>query len=124
LYGSLQVVIKEIKARLQFSIKQFIMPNSFATLDEIFAVCELNCIKSTLSRYLKRHGMPSGKAKARIVISNIKKKKRMAFCKEMLQKSPEWLANIVWSDETIVKATPNGEIFPFRHPKEQSFTLR
>jgi hypothetical protein len=89
LYGTLQVLIKEIKGKLQFSIKQFIIANPFATLDETWAGCELNCSKSTLSRYLKRHGMRTGKAKARIVISNIKKKKKIAFCEEMLQKSPE-----------------------------------
>ena len=34
----------------------------------------------------------------------------MAFAKEMLSKPDEYLKSICWSDETTVKAYPNGEI--------------
>jgi IS30 family transposase len=63
-----RLLYRTIKGRLQFSIKQFVIANPFATVDEILAGRELNCSKSTVSRFLKRHGMPTGKAKARTVV--------------------------------------------------------
>lgn len=60
--------------------------------------------------------MPSTIAKSRIVVSNANKQKHIAFCREMLEKSDEELGTIWFSDETMVKSCPNGEVVLFRCP--------
>jgi transposase len=44
------------------------------------------------------------------MVSAQNRAKRIAFAKEMLTWTDEMLRNILWSDETTVKAYPNGEI--------------
>ena len=105
-----------INARKPLIIKKFVIANPRATLLDIKYGCELNENVSTISRYLKKYGMESKKAKSRIVISDKNKKKRLDFCKEMLKKSDEFIANICWSDETMVKSHKNGDLVLFRVP--------
>jgi transposase len=105
-----------IKGRNPLRIKQFIRSNATATLTDIITACDLAVSPSTLSTYLKRAGMPKKVAKSRIVLSNVNKRKRVAFAKEWVLKSDEELAQIWFSDETMVKSPPNGEYVFFRCP--------
>ena len=101
--------IKEkIQERKQLKIKQYIQLNPTDTLQDIITGCELDVSKSTLSNYLKRFGMPCKVAKKQIVISDINKQKRLEFLKKMLEMTDLELAQIWFSDETIVKSRPNG----------------
>jgi len=59
-------------------------------------------------------------AKRSILISDVNKQKRVAFARLMLSKSDEYLKSIVFSDETVVKAYPNGEITYYRAPAERT----
>jgi transposase/AraC-like DNA-binding protein len=106
----------KIQGRQHLQIKQCILYNPKDTLDDILINCDLNVSKSTLRRYLKRYNMEPKVAKSRIVISDINKRKRVEFCKEMLSKSDAELETIWFSDETMVKSRPNGEIVLYRCP--------
>ena len=55
-------------------------------------------------------------AKKKIIISNQNKKKRIDFAKKMIAKTDLELAQIWFSDETIVKSRPNGKIILYRCP--------
>ena len=92
------------------------MYNPLDTLQDIILGCDLDCGKSTLSRYLKKYGMESKVARSKIVISDVNKKKRVEFAKLMLGKTDLELESIWFSDETIVKGCPNGEIVLYRCP--------
>ena len=107
----------KIQCRNHRLIKQFIESNPTARLDDILTGYELNVSKTTLSVYLKKFEMPSRKAKARIVVSNINKEKRVNFCRWMLQQPDEYIDSICFSDETMVKSRPNGEVVMFRMPQ-------
>ena len=98
----------KIQGRKQLQIKQYIQFNPTDTLQDIITGCELDVSKSTLSNYLKRFGMPCKVAKKQIVISDINKQKRLEFLKKMLEMTDLELAQIWFSDETIVKSRPNG----------------
>jgi transposase len=111
----------KIKSRDQLAIKQFILANPLSPLEDILNACNLEVALSTLHEYLKTHGLPARKAKSRIVISDINRRKRIAFCKLMLTKSDEYLASIIFSDETIVKSRPNGEVVFYRAPEGTEF---
>jgi hypothetical protein len=65
--------------------------------------------------------MPTTKAKFRIVVSDVNKKKRIDFCRLMLAKDDAYLERIIFSDETMVKGRPNGEIVFFRAPPGSDF---
>ena len=112
----LRVYKGKIQGRTQLKIKQYIRYNPKATLTDIKIDCELNVSISTLWEYLKRFGIPTQKAKFRIVVSDINKQKRIDFCRLMLEKDDAYLKSIMFSDETIVKSRPNGEIVFFRAP--------
>lgn len=107
----------KLETRQHLMIKKFIIANPTATLNDIKVACDLNIHVSTLSRYLKSNGMRCKKAKFRLVLSNINKTKRVNFCKNMLQKTDEDIANICWSDETMVKSTKNGDTVLYRVPE-------
>ena len=85
-------------------------------MQDIILGCDLDCAKSTLSQYLKKYGMESKVARSKIVISDDNKKKRVEFAKLMLGKTDLELESIWFSDETIVKGCPNGEIVLYRCP--------
>jgi transposase len=110
-----------IQGRKQLEIKQYILWNPKDTLDDTINGCDLEVFKSTLRRYLTRYGMEPKVAKSRIVISDINKQKRIEFCKEMLAKTDAELNSIWFSDETIVKSRPNGEIVLYRCPPGSEF---
>jgi transposase len=106
----------KIKGRDVLKIKKYIIWNPTDSLGDIINGCDLNVSQATLSRYLKRMDMPSKVAKRRIVMTEVNKLKRVQFAKRMLKKSDEWLSTIWFSDETIVKSRPNGEIVFYRCP--------
>ena len=106
-----------IQGRNPLKIKSFIMANPKATLEEIKIACDLDISLSQLSVYLKRFGMASRRARSRIIISNINKQKRLIFCRWMLEQSDEFIDSICFSDETVVKSQPNGEVVLFRAPE-------
>jgi transposase len=106
----------KIQGTQQLDIKRFIVLNPKAPIIDILTACNLKVSETALSRYLKGHGMPTLKAKYRIVISDQNRQKRLAFCRLMLAKDDEYLNRIIFSDETIVKGRPNGEEVFFRAP--------
>jgi hypothetical protein len=85
-----------------------------ARLDDIMEACELTCHKSSLGKYLNANGLPRTKAKRNILLKEVNKAKRVAFCTKMLQRSDDELKRILWTDETMVKAYPNGEAVFYR----------
>jgi hypothetical protein len=110
-----------IQGRKQLEIKQYILWNPTDTLDDIINGCELNTSKSTLRRYLEQYGMQPKVARSKIVILDVNKKKRLEFCKEMLSKTDAELNSIWFSDETIVKSHPNGEIVLYKCPPANEY---
>lgn len=106
----------KIQGRKQLEIKEYIMWNPLDSLHDIILGCDLDCSTTSLFRYLNRFGMDTHTAQRRIIISDENKRKRMEFCKEMLKKTDAELRSIWFSDETIVKSRPNGEIILFRCP--------
>ena len=106
-----------IKGRNLLRIKRFIECNPLATLEDIKLALDLEVSTKTISLHLKKAGLPTRVAKRKIVISEVNKKKRMDFCRSMLEKDDEYLASIWFSDETIVKGRPNGEVVLFRSVK-------
>lgn len=117
----LKVYKGKIQGRTQLKIKQYIISNPKATLADIKSDCELDVSIKTLWTYLKRFGIPTQKAKFRIVVSDINKQKRVDFCRLMLAKDDAYIQSIIFSDETIVKSRPNGEIVFFRAPPGSEF---
>jgi transposase len=112
----LKVYNGKIQGRNQLKIKQNIRYNPKSTLTDILQDCELNCSISTLWEYLKRFGIPTQKAKLLIVVSDVNKQKRVDFCRLMLEKDDAYIISIIFSDETIVKSRPNGEVVFFHVP--------
>jgi len=111
----------KIQGRKQLQIKQFIQYNPTGTLQDIITGCDLDVSTSTLSKYLKRFGMPCKVAKKQIVISNVNKLKRVEFAKKMVKLTDLELGRIWFSDETIVKSRPNGEIVLYRSPPGSTY---
>jgi hypothetical protein len=81
----------------------------------------VTCHKSTLllCRFLTRRGLPRTLAKRNILLKDVNRAKRIEFAKRMLQKSDEVLKLIMFTDETMVKAYPNGEVVYYRAFQEQ-----
>jgi predicted transcriptional regulator len=57
-----------IQGRKQLEIKQYILMNPTATLNDIREGCNLNVTIATIGKYLKRFGMPRKVAKKKIVV--------------------------------------------------------
>ena len=60
-----------IQARKQLEIKNYLLMNPTATLNDIKTDCELNVSLETIRKYLLRFGMPRRLAKKKIVVSDI-----------------------------------------------------
>jgi transposase len=102
------------KGRIPGLIRRYVEENPLARVDDILYACELTCHRTTLNRYLNRNGLGRVKAKRNILLRDVNKIKRVEFCRDMLRKSDEELKRILWSDETMVKAFPNGEVVFYR----------
>jgi DDE superfamily endonuclease/Transposase len=111
----------KIQGREPLRIKNYINANPKATLDAIIEDCNLTCSKGALCQYLKRNNLGIKIAKSRIVLSNINRQKRIDFCRLMLQKTDSELNSIWFSDETIVKSRPNGEVVFYRASPGQEY---
>ena len=71
-----------------------------------------------LNKWLNQNNRQLRAGKRSILISEVNKEKRKAFATLMLTKDDDYLHSIVFSDETMVKAYPNGEIVYYRAPTE------
>ena len=111
----------KIQGRKRLEIKQFILYNPKATLEDIKVACDLDCCISTIWSYLQKYGMLLKKAKYKIIISNTNKELRVAFCRDMLSKSDDFLNSIMFSDETIVKSRKNGDVVVYRAPPGKEY---
>ena len=79
---------------------------------------ELKCTPDALSKWLNQNNRQLRAGKRSILISEVNKEKRKAFATLMLTKDDDYLHSIVFSDETMVKAYPNGKIVYYRAPTE------
>ena len=102
------------------NIRRYLEDNPSATLDQIKAALDLPISIAYLSRYLNKHALKRTRAKRSILIRPANRIKRVAFATEMLQRTEEQLRNILWSDETMVKAYPNGEAVFYRSRRDRS----
>jgi transposase len=71
---------------------------------------DLHVSEKTITNYFKRQGIVRKKARRGPLISMKNRALRLEFAKKILKKTDEELRNIVWSDETTLKAYPNGEV--------------
>ena len=111
-----KVIIKKsyFTGRIGLLIKNYIEENPLARVEDIRLACNLTCQRTTLNRWLNTNNLDRTKAKRNILLRDVNKVKRIAFCTEMLTWSDEKLKLILWSDETMVKAYPNGEAVFYR----------
>jgi transposase len=100
-------------------VRRYLEDYPMARLDDIMAACDLTCHKSTLCRFLTKRGLTRTRAKRNILLKDVNRAKRIEFAKKMLQKSDEELKLIMFTDETMVKAYPNGEVVYYRAFQEQ-----
>ena len=116
---------KEVRKRGYFTgrkpgiVRRYLEDYPTARLDDILVACELTCHKTTLMRYLNSNGLQRTKAKRNILLRDVNKAKRIAFCRQMLSRNDEELKRILWSDETMVKSYPNGEMVFYRARTDQ-----
>jgi transposase len=106
------------KGRIPRIIKRYIEENPMARVDEIKAGCNLlmsSDIFESLFEFQQRTI-----AKRSIFLKDVHRQKRLAFAQSMLQKSDQYLHSILWSDETMVKACPNGETVFYRALQDRS----
>lgn len=106
--------VKDYKGKLSkrqpLEISRYIKQHMNITRRDIILDLNLDVTPTTLSNYFKRYNIIKKKERQGPVISARNRLKRVEFAKLMLNKPDEYLQNIMWSDETIVKAYPNGEI--------------
>ena len=100
----------KINGRWPLQIKKYLTQQPTATLEGIIAAVGLPVSVATLHRYLKRMGWPRKAAKRQILLSEANRQKCVEFCKDMLQKGPDYHNRIIWTDETMVKSHSNGEV--------------
>jgi hypothetical protein len=121
-----KVVVKKgyFTGRIPGIIRRYLEEDPRARLDDIMAACELTCHKSTLAKYLNANGLERTKAKRNILLRDVNRAKRIEFCKIMLEKTDEDIKRILWTDETMVKAYPNGEaVFEFGKTSSKQFKI-
>jgi len=106
--------------RIPSIIRIYLVENPTATLEQIIAGCELKTSVASLSRYLNTNNLQRTKAKRNILLRDVSRVKRLAFAKMMLEKTEEERRSILWSDETMVKAYPNGEAVFYRSIVDRS----
>jgi len=104
----------KINGRWPLQIKKYLTQEPTATLEGIIAAVGLPVSVATLHRYLKRMDWPRKAAKRQILLSEANRQKRLEFCQDMLLKGPEYYNRIIWTDETMVKSHPNGEVTFYR----------
>ena len=103
--------------RIPLRIKHFIQDDPTATLGDIKLALDLEVSTHNIGRHLQKIGYERQVAKRRIVISERNRIKRLKFCREMVGKDDAFIESIWFSDETMVKSHPNGEVVFFRSAK-------
>ena len=104
-------------------IELFLRYNPLATLDDIKLGCDLDIATSTLCKFLNKNQMKLQVAKKKIVLKDVNRAKRIEFCRKVANFSDEKIKSIWFSDETIVKSRPNGEIVFYRMPKDEEWSV-
>ncbi|MEY3451992.1 MAG: hypothetical protein RL711_1820 [Bacteroidota bacterium] len=107
--------------RIPLRIKHFLQDNPTATLGDIKLALDLEVSTHTIGRHLQKIGYERQVAKRRIVISERNRIKRLEFCREMVGKDDAFIESIWFSDETMVKSRPNGEVVFFRSAKNSQW---
>jgi transposase len=115
-----KVVVKKgyFTGRVPGIIRRYLEDYPTARLDDVIVACELKCHKATLCNYLNSNDLDRTKAKRNILLRQVNIAKRITFCTQMMQRSDEELKRILWTDETMVKAFPNGETIFYRARKD------
>ena len=108
------------QGRITGIIKRYIEENPCAKTEQVIAACGLQCHRTTLGRYLNKNGLGRTKAKRSIFLRDINRMKSLEFARFMIQKSDAELNSILWTDETMVKAFPNGKAVFFRANRNRS----
>ncbi|MEY4861805.1 MAG: hypothetical protein RL059_1509 [Bacteroidota bacterium] len=108
------------QGRIPLQIKNYLSDNPTATTHQVLEALELSVSEDALNKWMNANNLTRKAAKRSILISDVNKQKRVAFARLMLSKSDEYLKSIVFSDETVVKAYPNGEITYYRAPAERT----
>jgi hypothetical protein len=103
-----------LNGRFTLLIKKYVAENPTATLKQMKDALDLPVSVLTLCRFLNKIGMTRKLAKREIVISDVNRVKRLDFARRMLAMPDEYIAHIMWTDETKVKAYPNGELVFYR----------
>jgi transposase len=99
-----------IQGRMQLELHEYIQNHPMATRREIIHDLDLQVSEMTITNYFKHRHIVRKKARRGPLISAKNRVLRVEFAKKWLKRSDEEMKNIVWSDETVVKAFPNGEI--------------
>jgi transposase len=100
----------KIKPRSKLEIVRYIKEHPFASRSNIIEALNLEVSPSSLSRYFDKYDIVRKKARRGPLVSATNRRERVRFAKQMLTKGSEYFRKICWSDETTVKAYPNGEI--------------
>jgi transposase len=108
------------QGRIPLQIKTYVTENPTTTTDQILEALELDVSADALNKWMNANNLGRKAAKRSILISDINKEERVAFARLMLTKSDDYLKSIVFSDETMVKAFPNGEITYYRASTERT----
>ena len=95
--------------RVPLNIKTYIKQNPVCTSAMIMDHCGLTCSRRSLEMWLNQNGLARKPAKRNILLRDANRMKRLAFCQELLTWPDEKLDRIMFTDETMVKAYPNGE---------------
>ena len=69
---------------------------------------------SSIYRFLNQSGYKMVKLLRKPLVRQRNKEKRLSFCREYLQKLPEFWETVIWSDETSVEAIPQGRQIYFK----------
>ena len=104
-------------------IRAFLEYNPLATLADIILGCELVTSTKSLCYFLNSNGLQLRVAKKRIILSDANRAKRVAFCERMLGADDDYIKSIWFSDETMVKSRPNGELVCYRLPQGQEWSI-
>ena len=102
------------QGRIPGAIKRYLKQNPIATVLEVKEALNLDITREYLNRWLNSNGYRRTKAVRGALISNKNKRLRVEFAQKLLAWDPEKLKTIMFTDETMVKAYPNGECVFYR----------
>jgi transposase len=111
-----EVSNKLTDGRVGLKIKTMVIENKFTSCRK--AVGQLSSdlggdtpvpSKSTIHRFLKSNSIKSFKLSRKPLITPRNQEKRVQWCREYLQKEEDFFDTVIWSDETTVRAFPQGK---------------